>query len=81
MDDNQLLHRIDELVDEEHKLRTRHQAGEISSTAEQSRLSELEASLDQLWDLLRQRRAAREFGSDVGGAVTRPVDEVEGYLQ
>ncbi len=38
-------------------------------------------ALDQCWDLLRQRRAAREFGTDPNAAQARPVPEVEGYLQ
>jgi hypothetical protein len=81
MDDKQILHRIGDLVDEEHKLRTRYQAGAVTSEDEQARLRELEIALDQCWDLLRQRRAARESGGDPGGAQARPIDEVEGYLQ
>jgi hypothetical protein len=81
MDDKQILHRISELVDEEHSLRTRAQSGQVGSAEEQARLQELEAALDQCWDLLRQRRAAREFGTDPEGAHARPADEVEGYLQ
>jgi hypothetical protein len=41
----------------------------------------VEDSLDQCWDLLRQRRARREFGEDPGGSTARPATEVEGYLQ
>ena len=48
---------------------------------EHERLAQLEAALDQCWDLLRRRRAAREFGTDPGTAQARPVNEVEGYLQ
>jgi hypothetical protein len=81
MDDKQILHRITELVDEEHGLRTRAQAGQIDSEEEHNRLRELEVALDQCWDLLRQRRAAREFGTDPNAAQARPVPEVEGYLQ
>ncbi|MGO9054331.1 MAG: DUF2630 family protein, partial [Streptosporangiaceae bacterium] len=40
-----------------------------------------EIALDQYWDLLRQRRARREFGVDPGGAEERPETEVEDYLQ
>jgi Protein of unknown function (DUF2630) len=81
MDDKQILHRINELVDEEHTLRTRYQSGAMTSSDEQSRLRDLEQSLDQCWDLLRQRRAARAAGQDPAGAEARPVGEVEGYLQ
>jgi hypothetical protein len=81
MDDESVLHRINELVDEEHQLRTRLAAGEISADEEHTRLRELEESLDQCWDLLRRRRAAREFGNDPNTEQTRPRGEVEGYLQ
>jgi len=81
MDDRQILHRISELVDEEHGLRSRAQAGQIDTEEERARLRDLEVALDQCWDLLRRRRAAREFGADPEGARARPVTEVEGYLQ
>ncbi|MBO0870049.1 MAG: DUF2630 family protein [Micromonosporaceae bacterium] len=81
MDDTQILHRIGELVEEEHQLRTRQQRGGMDSAAEQARLRQLEVALDQCWDLLRQRRAARDSGGDPGAAKPRPVGEVEGYMQ
>jgi hypothetical protein len=81
MDDKQILHRITELVDEEHQLRTRAQHGQVDSTEETTRLRSLEEELDQCWDLLRQRRAAREFGTDPEAAKARPTGEVEGYVQ
>jgi hypothetical protein len=37
--------------------------------------------LDQCWDLLRQRRALREYGRDPAAARIRDVDTVENYLQ
>jgi len=81
MDDKQILQRISELVDEEHGLRTRAQDGRIDSEDERARLRDLEVALDQCWDLLRRRRAAREFGTDPEAAQARPAGEVEGYLQ
>jgi hypothetical protein len=81
MDDKQILHRISELVTEEHDLRIRVQKGQIDSEEEHARLRELEIALDQYWDLLRRRRAAREFGTDPNAAQERPPSEVEGYLQ
>jgi hypothetical protein len=42
---------------------------------------ELREQADQCWDLLRQRRARREFGEDPSGTTPRPASEVEGYLQ
>jgi hypothetical protein len=37
--------------------------------------------LDQCWDLLRQRRALREFGKDPDEAKVRPAKIVENYEQ
>jgi hypothetical protein len=71
--DEDLLGRIKALVEEEHEL-----AGREDSVA---RRREIEVQLDQCWDLLRQRRARREFGEDAGAAELRPSSEVESYLQ
>jgi hypothetical protein len=79
-DDNSLFSRIDELVAEEHELRTKHAAGQIADDDEKARLHKLEVELDQCWDLLRQRRAKREFGDDPDSAQPRSADVVEGYL-
>jgi hypothetical protein len=77
MDDVEIHRRINDLVDEEHALR-----GEASHSDEQrARLRQLEESLDQCWDLLRQRDALRSAGGDPDAAHARPVSEVEGYLQ
>ena len=57
--------------------------GVLTGTAvidEKARLSKLEVELDQAWDLLRQRRAKREFGDDPESAQSRSGDVVEGYL-
>ena len=81
MDDSDILARIREMVDAEHELRRQMQENpdEISDAAE--RLRDLEESLDQCWDLLRQRRAHREFAQDPDESQTRPRHQVEGYLQ
>jgi len=79
-DDKSLFHRIDELVAEEHELRTKHAAGDVTDEAERTRLRALEVELDQCWDLLRQRRAKREFGDDPESAQSRSTETVEGYL-
>jgi hypothetical protein len=81
VDDKQIIQNIDALVDEEHQLRTRRQAGEVGTDEEQARLRELEEALDQCWDLLRRRRAARESGTDPDQAQAQPRRQVEGYLQ
>lgn len=81
MDDAGLLEQINALVHEEHGLREQAQAGTIESDEEHARLRALEVQLDQCWDLLRQRRARREFGEDPTAAQVRPEGEVEGYQQ
>jgi hypothetical protein len=81
MDDKQILGHIDELIKAEHELREQAATGKLPSTEERARLRSVEESLDQCWDLLRQRRARREFGEDPGDAAARPASEVEGYMQ
>ena len=81
MDDNEILGRINDLIQTEHALRTGLTSGEISGGTERERLAAIEESLDQCWDLLRQRRARREFGQDPEGAHVRPSSQVEGYQQ
>jgi Protein of unknown function (DUF2630) len=81
MDDKEILGHIDELIQTEHELRAKLAAGELSSREEQARLKATEESLDQCWDLLRQRRARREFGESPEDSAERPASEVEGYLQ
>jgi Protein of unknown function (DUF2630) len=81
VDDATILKTVHDLVEEEHQLRTRLEAGEISRAEEHERLGHLEEQLDQAWDLLRQRRARRVVNEDPEGAESRPVSEVEGYEQ
>ncbi len=81
MDDKEILGHIDELIQTEHDLRAKLAAGELSSTEERAQLRSTEEALDQCWDLLRQRRARREFGEDPGESAARPASEVEGYMQ
>ncbi len=51
------------------------------SDEEKARLKALEVHLDQLWDLLRQRRARRDAGLDPDGASERDPNVVERYRQ
>jgi len=81
MDDKEILRNIDDLIKTEHDLRARLAAGELTSEQEHEQLRATEEQLDQCWDLLRQRRARREFGEDPSGSAPRPVSEVEGYMQ
>jgi hypothetical protein len=81
MDDKEIMAHIGELIETEHKLRQQLVAGELTGPEEQERLRAAEVALDQCWDLLRQRRARREFGENPDNAAVRPVSEVEGYQQ
>ena len=74
-----IQHRIKSLIDEEHQLRAGVQDRKISAEEENDRLGRIEVELDQCWDLLRQRRAKREFGEDPGEAQVRDPKIVEGY--
>lgn len=80
MDDREILSRIHELVDEEDRL---HQAtlDQTLSDDDREKMRDIDVRIDQCWDLLRQRRAAREFGEDPEQAHARPGDTVEHYLQ
>ena len=81
MDDKEILSRIDELIQTERELRDRLAEGKLPTDQEHERLQETEQALDQYWDLLRQRRARREFGEDPNAADARPIPEVENYQQ
>ncbi len=80
MEDTTILHNIDSLVKEEHTLMMQAENGELTDE-QHARLKEIEVHLDQCWDLLRQRRARREFGLNPEEARERPVDTVEHYQQ
>jgi hypothetical protein len=72
--DRDILQHIRGLVDEEHALRS-------SGHPDSDRLRHLEEQLDQYWDLLRQRRARREFDQDPADASVRSESTVEHYQQ
>ena len=75
--DQSVLSHIDQLVKEEERL-----YGKSGLTDDdQVRLKELKVELDQCWDLLRQRRALREFGENADKAKVRPARIVENYEQ
>jgi Protein of unknown function (DUF2630) len=78
VEDRSIFEHINDLVDEEHRLRSTTGAIDDASRA---RLADLEGELDRCWDLLRQRRARREFGQDPDDAQPRSEGTVEGYLQ
>jgi Protein of unknown function (DUF2630) len=80
MDDGQIHGTIEQLVAEEHDLWERESAGNATD-GDRQRLEELKVSLDQCWDLLRQRRALREAGLNPDAAEARPEEVVERYWQ
>jgi hypothetical protein len=80
MDDAQIHGTIETLVEEEHELWERESSGEASD-ADRRRLQQLKVSLDQCWDLLRQRRALHEAGLDADAADVRSSEVVERYEQ
>ena len=75
--DQPVLGHIDGLVKEEERL---YAKGELTDD-DRDRLGKIKVELDQCWDLLRQRRALREFGRDPGQAKVRPPKVVENYEQ
>jgi hypothetical protein len=75
--DAAVLARIQSLVHEEQQLYGRSDL----SDHDQVRLENLQVELDQCWDLLRQRRARREFDQDPDAAKARPASVVERYQQ
>jgi hypothetical protein len=81
MTDKEILSHIDELIAAEHDLRAKAANGELTTAVEREQLRSVEEALDQCWDLLRQRRARREFGENPEEAQVRPAGEVEGYMQ
>lgn len=78
-DDASIQEHIRHLIDEEHRLRASRESGSIGGDEEQGRLGQIEVELDQCWDLLRQRRAKREFDENPDEAHVRPPGVVEGY--
>jgi Protein of unknown function (DUF2630) len=80
VEDREIIERIGHLADEERRLEEAH-AGDGLSAEEHDRLRGLEITLDQLWDLLRQRRALRDAGEDPSAAHERPPETVERYQQ
>jgi hypothetical protein len=75
--DQRVRNHIEQLVKEEHEL---YEQATLSH-AERERLESVQLELDQYWDLLRQRRALREFGRVPDRAQIRARDVVEQYEQ
>jgi hypothetical protein len=80
MDDGQIQSRIEKLEAEEHKLRGEEEgAAPDVLERDRARLGAIKVELDQLWDLLRQRRALRAAGRNPDDAAMRDADTVERY--
>jgi hypothetical protein len=75
--DQPVRRHIEQLVKEEHHLRN----AKSLTPPDHQRLEAIQVELDQCWDLLRQRRARREFGDDPNQARVRPKEIVENYEQ
>jgi Protein of unknown function (DUF2630) len=77
MQDNNVTKHIESLVNEEHRLFGKQDM----KPEESSRLKAIQVELDRCWDLLRQRRAKREFGENPDEAHVRGANVVEKYEQ
>jgi hypothetical protein len=77
MEDREILDCIRGLVAEEHWLRQQRDQGELSEDVEVRRLAEVERSLDQLWGLLRRRRAMRAAGLNPDIGEERPFIQLD----
>lgn len=80
MDDQQVLGQINALVEEEDRLRLQHDDEPLGDD-ERRRVDQIEVELDRCWDLLRQRRARKEFDRNPDTADVRSADTVEHYQQ
>jgi hypothetical protein len=80
MSDQDILHQITVLVNEEHELLQKAEGGGLNDD-QHARMRELEVKLDQCWDLLRQRRGRRDAGQNPDEARVRDSNTVEHYLQ
>ena len=79
MDEQNILGSISDMIAKEHEIRQQLVSGKLREADAHEQLSALEVSLDQCWDLLRQRRARREFSQDPDQAAVRPASVVEKY--
>ncbi len=85
MHDEELERRIEALEEERGRLRADEgtHAGHSEDAglgADRRRLAEIQVELDQLWDLLRRRRATARIGGDPDAERLRDAATVENYL-
>jgi len=80
MNDDEILARIQELVGQEQALRQQEAEGQTTDPG-QRRMHALTVEMDELWDLVRQRRARRDAGQDPDATGQRDAPTVEHYMQ
>ncbi len=85
MHDGEIERRMEALEGERTRLRADEGAhaghGEDAGLAvDRRRLAEIQVELDQLWDLLRRRRATARVGNDPDAEQLRDAGTVENYL-
>ncbi len=81
MEDDTILERIDDLVQEVHDLQERAAEDDGLDAGDAVLLRELEVERDRCWDLLRRRRALRSVGDDPDRAELQDAETVESYRQ
>jgi hypothetical protein len=79
MDDKRVFEEINRLATEEKALWHKQSEQGRVEDEDRDRLKELSETLDQCWDLLHQRRAARKVGLNPREAKVRDKEQVEGY--
>jgi Protein of unknown function (DUF2630) len=79
--DDEISDQIDQLEQERSELRRREGEQDPEFAQDAARLAEIQVDLDQLWDLLRQRRALRAAGRNPDDAHERSARVVERYWQ
>jgi hypothetical protein len=84
MSDESIAARIESLVAQEQDLRRLEGTDSSDVDAlegDRERLRAVEVELDRCWDLLRQRRALRDAGTDPDQASSRDADTLDRYQQ
>ena len=77
MTDKEVMDKIKNLLEEEHSLYSK----DGLSVEERKEAEKVRVELDRYWDLLRQRRALKEYGDNPDKAGLRGTDTVENYEQ
>jgi hypothetical protein len=81
MEDREILNCIHGLVAQERRLRDLRDSGDVTEGFEHDRLAQLGLNIDQMWDLLRRRRAMRSAGLDPDAVDVRSATQVGAYTQ